>query len=565
MFGQPNPSSAARTHPIGDSPAWGAVTLSLRDTPAHWWALSLLAVCALTALMLPFREQLGVLNVLLLFLLLTFVVALTGGLWPAVVSAVLSFLAFDLFFIPPFSTFNVASPDHVLALFVYLGVAIVTARLVSRVRSQTEEALRESRRTSLLAELNAALIGDVTLDAILARIAERVVTVYGASACRVLVRSEDGTLRNGAYYPTEIGPEISRTGLSLATWTIENGQPVGRSNRGRRIVGPEKVKATLGADDRRNASDVLYLPITTASRTVGVLEVMGRPGTGPFRAEDEQLLTTFVDQAALALERARLSEEAAQAAALAKSDELKSALLAAVSHDLRTPLASIKASATSLLDDSIEWDPRIRHEFLTAIDEETDRLTLMVSNLLDLTRIEGGALRPQKDWYDVDELIADVQSRMAARTQAHPLTVSVEPDLPILPFDYIEIAQVLANLIENAVKYTPGGTSITIGARRVPDAVEISVHDDGPGVANEHRERLFEKFYRADPMSAIGGAGIGLTISKGLVEAHGGEMGVESEPGKGSTFRFTLPLATAGTGSIPGPVEAMNAGRERAE
>jgi two-component system sensor histidine kinase KdpD len=251
---------------------------------------------------------------------------------------------------------------------------------------------------------------------------------------------------------------------------------------------------------------------------------------------------TFVDQAALALERARLSAEAAQAAVLAQSDELKSALLAAVSHDLRTPLASIKASATSLLDESVAWDADTRRDFLEAIDEETDRLTLMVGNLLDLSRIEGGALRPQKDWYDVDELIADVSSRTAGRTEGRRVTVDVEPDLPLLRFDYVEIAQVLLNLIENAAKYTPPGTPIAIGARRAPGAVELFVRDEGPGIPKEHQARLFEKFYRASSPLAASGTGIGLAICKGLVESHGGQISVDSAPGEGSVFRFTLPL-----------------------
>jgi two-component system sensor histidine kinase KdpD len=238
-----------------------------------------------------------------------------------------------------------------------------------------------------------------------------------------------------------------------------------------------------------------------------------------------------------------MSEEAAQAQVLAKSDELKSALLAAVSHDLRTPLASIKASATSLLDDSVQWDAETRQDFLTAIDEETDRLTLMVSNLLDLSRIEGGALRPQKDWYDVDELIGDVRARTAGRTEMHPVTVAVEPDLPLLRFDYVEIAQVLLNLVENAAKYTAPGTPITIGARRVPGAIELFVQDKGPGIAKEHQTRLFEKFYRAPSTVAASGTGIGLAISKGLVEAHGGQILLDSAPGEGAVFRFTLPLA----------------------
>ncbi len=293
----------------------------------------------------------------------------------------------------------------------------------------------------------------------------------------------------------------------------------------------------------RKRSDVLYLPIQTANRAAGVLEVIGRPGAGTFHAEDEQLLTTFVDQAALALERSRLGEDAARAAVFARSDELKSALLSAVSHDLRTPLASIKASATSLLDESVNWDDNARRELLSAIDEETDRLTLMVGNLLDLSRIEGGALQPQKNWYDLDELIADVRQRLATRTETHPIRVEIDDQLPLLHFDYVEIANVLNNLVENAVKYTPAGTPIVIAARQIPDAVEVSVHDDGPGIAPEHQARIFEKFYRAPGASAAPGTGIGLAISKGLVEAHGGTIGVASPPGGGTTFRFTLPLS----------------------
>jgi two-component system, OmpR family, sensor histidine kinase KdpD len=546
---------------------WQAAIDWLNDAPVAWLLGGIVALVALTGVMLIYREQLGILNVLLLYLLLTFFLALNGGLWPAVLIAVLGFLAFDFFFIPPYLTLTVAAPDHVLALFVYLGVAIVTARLVSGMRERTEQARRESRRMALLAELNAALIGDVTLDAILARIAERVVTLYGAKGCRVLVLNESGELRTGAYYPPKIGPETNRTGRSLAEWAIEHRQPVGRSSRGRRIIRPHKVPASSTPfDDDPGRPDVLYLPIVTANRTVGVVEVISRPNASPFRVEDEQFLMTFVDQAALALERARLSEEAAQAAALAQSDELKSALLAAVSHDLRTPLASVKAAATSLLDDSVKWDSETRQDFLHAIDEETDRLTLMVSNLLDLSRIEGGALRPQKDWYDVDELVADVTTRLAARTADHPLTVSVEPDLPSLRFDYIEIAQVLTNLIENAVKYTPVGTPITVTARQAPGAIEISVHDDGPGIPPETQTRLFEKFYRAYAARNVPGTGIGLAIAKGLVEAHGGTIGVESAPGEGTTFRFTLPLSSAPNiqSRTPRDAAVALAGTERA-
>lgn len=519
------------------------------------------AVTAATLVMLPFREQLGVLNVLLIFLLLTFAVALTRGLWPAALCAVLGFILFDILFIPPYLTLSVADEDHVLALFVYLGVAIVTARLISRVREQTKQATLESHRATKLAELNAALIGDATLSAILARIAESVVTVYGAAGCRVLTPDSTGTFRVETWYPERIGAEIDRTSESLIAWAVEHRQPIGRSQRNRRVIDLARVRGAP-VNPRPGpgpASDVLYLPILTPDRVAGVLEVIGRPGAGAFHAEDERLLTTFVDQAALALERTRLSQEAAQAAVLARSDELKSALLAAVSHDLRTPLASIKAASTSLLDESVSWEQEARRELLSAIDEETDRLTLMVSNLLDLSRIEGGALRPRKDWYDPDELVNDVMQRLVSRHPAHPISVHVEPDLPLVEFDYVEIAQVLINLLENAIRHTPSGTPISISVQRVPDAVAFSVHDEGPGIPLAYQAHLFEKFYRAPEKTREPGSGIGLAICKGLVEAHGGDIRVESMPGAGTTFTFTLPVARDRT-QLDAPVPSRSGG-----
>jgi two-component system sensor histidine kinase KdpD len=354
-----------------------------------------------------------------------------------------------------------------------------------------------------------------------------------------------------ARFPAAIGTAIDRPGLTMARWVVEHRQLAGQSTTGRRVRLPHGVAGAAPPPLQRQGPDVLYVPIATAGRAIGVLEVVGRPGGGRFDPEDEQLLTSFANQAALALERGWLAEDAARAAALAQSDELKSVLLAAVSHDLRTPLAAIKASVTSLLDPMMVWTDEDRGEFLGAIDEETDRLTLMVGNLLDLSRIEGGALRPDKEWYDIAELVADVAGRLASRAAAHRLTVQVEPDLPLVCFDYVEIAQVLTNLGENALKYTPPGTPIAISARRVPGAVELAVADRGPGISTARLPRLFEKFYRAGQDGKVPGTGIGLTISKGLVEAHGGRIRVESREGEGTTFRFTLPVEREARAGAP--------------
>lgn len=531
---------------------------ALSPAPGGYWLYlgALAAVGVATAIMSPARDQLNTLTVALVYLLVCQLFGLVAGPGPAAVAAVLAFLALNFFFVPPYFTLNVAGEQSLVALVAFLAVALITSQLMAVVRRRTDEAIREQRRASLLYDLNAALVRDVRLDDILAAIVERVVTVYGAATGRILLPEVGEQPRVVARFPSSASTTLDRTNQAVATWALEHRAPAGRRRSGRRIHQPRRPgggQPLLAADAQpeadRDEADVLYIPIATADRVIGLLEVTGRPGGGRFRPEDETLLSTFADQAALALDRVQLTEEAARAAALAQSDELKSALLAAVSHDLRTPLASIKAAATSLMDTSVRWSDEARTELLDAIDQETDRLSLMVGNLLDLSRIEGGALRPDKEWYDVAELVADVTHRLAGRTEQHPVTTEIAPDLPLALFDYVEIAQVVTNLIENAVKYTPPGTPIKIRARATTEAggqvIELAVEDQGPGISFPHQARLFEKFYRADARRGTPGTGIGLAISKGLVEAHGGRIWVESAEGTGASFRFTLPLPAA--------------------
>ncbi len=369
---------------------------------------------------------LDLLSVGLIFLLVIFTMALALGAGPAILAAVLSFLAINYFFTPPFHTFAVADREYLLALVIYLGVATVTGRLVARARERTATAVQEQRRTALLYELNGALIGDVTLDAVLLTIVEKVVEVYRALECRIFVPDGD-TMRVRARYPLSVPGHIDRQTLAMATWVLAH------QSLARQAIGHPRLRFPRRGASRPSSlgptRSALYLPIATADRTIGVLEV-SRPGQDRFDGSDVQLLTAFANQAALALERAQLTEEAGRAAVLVQSDALKSALLMAVSHELRTPLATIKASVTSLLDETVTWDERSRIDFLQAVDEETDRLTLMVGNLLDLSRIEGGALRPDREWYDIAELVADVASRLTAVAGDHPIEVDLDPDLP---------------------------------------------------------------------------------------------------------------------------------------
>lgn len=522
-----------------------AVLRRMSLTHSAGWRVgaALIAVVIVTAAMTAIRKQLDVLDVALLYLLLCLAVGVVAGSWPAVVVAVLSFLAFNYFFLPPLHTFTIDREYHEVALVAYLVAALVTGQLVARARDRTDAAERAQRRTALLYELNAALVGNVRLDALLDEIVERVVGIYGAEQCRILRPDEQGNLRVVARFPPNAPAELDRSSQAVATWAIEHRLPAGRSAPNRLFRPPPGGAAVGPTIGPFRPLHTLYVPIATADRTIGVLETVGKRGGGRFGTDDEQLLASFADQAALALERSRLSDDAARSVALARSDELKSALLAAVSHDLRTPLATIKASVTSLLDASVAWDDAARTEFLQAIDEETDRLDLLVGNLLDLSKIEGGALRPDRAWYDVAELVADIRNRVVSQMGEHLVEIDVEPGLPLAHFDYVQLRQVLLNLVENARKYSPSGTTIELSAQRVDRAIELAVRDHGRGIEPSALPHIFDRFYRADGSGRVPGSGLGLAISKGLVEAHGGRIWAESVAGTGTTVRFTIPLA----------------------
>jgi two-component system sensor histidine kinase KdpD len=541
----------------------------IRNGPARWPAyIAALALTVMVAfVLLPFRDGLGPVNALLLFVVVSVGSALLLGSGPAAAASISAFLLVNFLFIEPYYTLSIDTANYILALFIYLGVSLVTGQLVARLSFRTQQALREQRRVGLLYDLNSALIADVTLDAVLDTITSQIVTVYGADRSRILLPvdghatdlSDDPippelTLRSAA--PDRSGEDrIDRQSLAMATWAMEHRRPAGRRVVGRRLRAPHGAGSLPVAIHGLRSADVLYVPILARDRVIGVLEVSGRPGGGRFMPDDERLLATFAGQAALALDRTRLTEEASRADVLAQSDELKSALLAAVSHDLRTPLSAIKASATSLLDDRVTWSDEDRRDFLLAIDEETDRLTLMVGNLLDLSRIEGGALRPDREWYDIEELLLDVATRLRNRagSSVERIRLAIEPDLPLVWFDYVEIAQVVMNLGENALKYTPPDAPVELRVRRAgTEDVEIAVADHGPGIAPAIQRRLFERFYRGSAEgTTISGSGIGLTICKGLVEAHGGRIWVESRPGHGATFCFTLPIAPPGSAGAP--------------
>ena len=296
-------------------------------------------------------------------------------------------------------------------------------------------------------------------------------------------------------------------------------------------------------------------PLKSGRQTIGVLCLLMEEDPRRFSREKRlgseadrsdpraTFFWTFIDQATSMIEHVRLRRESLQVEILQRTDALRAALISSVSHDLRTPLTSIKAAASSLLQDDVQWDEESRRSFTLAIEHEADRLNRLVENLLDISRIEGGALHPEKEWYPIDELLHDVLDRMQPLVQGRQLALNIPEDLPPVELDYMMIDQVLTNLIENVLRYTPAGSPVEVTVSTTATEMSVSVADRGPGIPSSDLERIFDKFYRVMGRTReISGSGVGLAVCRGLVEAHGGRIWAANRSGGGAIFRFTLPL-----------------------
>jgi two-component system sensor histidine kinase KdpD len=496
----------------------------------------------------------GVANISLLYLLVVLPTAVRFGRGPAVFASVAAFLAFDWFLVQPLHTFTVADPQEWVALVLFLVVSTVTGELAAAQRRRAEEARRREREARALHELGRILSASDDPDAALRVVAEHLRTELGLAGCAVLL-PEDPVRGGRAVARAVAGVPPPPEERSTAEWMVAPARTpsvVGPGRRWVRVHDPRR-RAAWGAAPHR----VGFVPLKAAERTVGVLRLARAPDAPPWSEEDARLVDAAADQIALAVERSRLREEALEAEVLRRTDETRKALLAAVSHDLRTPLASIKASAESLLQEDVPWTAGERRGFTRAIREEADRLNRLVENLLDVSRIEAGALRPERQWYPLDALVDDVVGRLQGATARHRVEVDVPETLPPVPLDYVLVGQALANLLENAVKYTPPGSTVRVAAHQEGEAVVLAVSDDGPGIPAEALPRVFDKFYRVSggDTARTRGTGLGLAVVRGVAEAHGGTVGVDSPPPgapRGTRFTLTLPLRPRGLPALAG-------------
>jgi two-component system sensor histidine kinase KdpD len=489
-------------------------------------------------------------NVSMLYLVVVLAVAIRYGSGPAVLASVLAFLAFDWYFVQPVHTFTVSDPEEWLALLLLLVASAVTGQLAASQRRRADEAVRREQEALQLYSVGRLLATAPDVDAALQATVDYLCRALRLEGCAILLADADGRLVTRA----RAGAATSVAGMA-ARWLLstESGaQPGAQPRRWVKVVPPRPP----GAAADPGAAHRFDLPLRAGGHQVGLLRVLAPAPRREFSREEARLLEAAADQVALVVERARLQAEANAAEVLRRTDELRAALLSSVSHDLRTPLASIKAAAGSLRQHDVAWSDAECEGFAASIEAEVDRLNRLVGNLLDMSRIEAGALRPEKDWYPISALVEDVLGRLRPLAADHVIAVDVPDDLPPVLLDYVEIDQVLTNLLENALKYTPRGTLIRVSAHAEGDRLVVEVTDEGPGIPAVALPHLFDKFYRvAGGAGQPKGTGLGLAVVKGLVEAHGGTISVDSAPSRGTSFRFELPLGTP-----PAPEPALTPG-----
>ncbi len=458
----------------------------------------------------------------LLLLVVIFLVATSTGLGPALAAAVLADLCYDYFFLPPYYTFTIGRFEDNIAFAVFLIVALLSSRLAAQSEGRARDAEQRLHETTALNTLSAMLLegGGEPSDEVVRQVTT---TIAAQSASLYLATAEDGRIYRSAYYgdppPVAVEQQDAAAHQQLAALEV--------------------------------ASNLAYVPLRTTGHNLGLLIVRRTVDVRPFSTTDSRLLATIGTLLAGSLERERLAHEASDALVLREADALKSSLLAAVSHELRTPLASIMGSASSLLSDEPALDPEARRELLDTINQGAERLSRLVNNLLDLSRVEAGVLHLERGLYSPVELIHSTTAALAPRLASHKLVVDLPDDLPLVPMDYVLIEQVLGNLLDNAANYTPVGTTITVVANVEGDDLLISVEDEGAGLPQEDLSRIFDRFYRGATTShkashtATGGVGIGLTLAQGFVEAHGGRIWAVNRRGGGLRVSFSLPIHPA--------------------
>ncbi len=451
-----------------------------------------------TLALLPLRGFFSPAVVAMLYLVTVIVSAVFGGRLAGITASVLSFLCFNYLFIQPYYSLTVQHPQDVVIMVVMLGVAVLFSGLMVRAQARLEEVQARERQAVQLYALSTALTGQIDPPDIAATLAGRLAELFQAALVEVELTLPDA---------------------------------------------PVLARAPQGAVPRYEPPAVSE-PLVSLKGRLGEARLWGVKT--PLSPEEDRLLRTFASQSALALERAMLAASDRRARVLEESDRLKTAILSSVSHELRTPLATIQAAATSLFNPNVELEPEARAELQSLLLEETEHLTQLVGNLLNMSRLEAGALKLDREWSSLAEIAGAAARRLQRFTRRHNLQIDISEDLPLVAVDPVLMEQVFINLIGNSLKFTPPGKEIWVSAEEEKNAVRVAVRNQGPPIPEAYLEHIFEKFYPIPAQESMRGTGLGLSICKGIIEAHEGRIWAENLA-NGVAFFFTLPLSFEGT------------------
>jgi two-component system sensor histidine kinase KdpD len=475
---------------------------------------ALASMAALTGAMLPLRSHLSVATTALILIVPVVVGVVSGGFAAGVLSVIAGFLVYDFFFIPPYLTLWVGAPENWAALGVYAVVMVPVAKVVAGMNTARARERRQSAQIRELFELSDLLVADKPLDELLSVIVTTLAEVSGSMKVALLL------------------PKDGRLAVVAST-----GEPLSEVELGDVLPAPNQEGAVAASSLEHG--NLLVLALTAAARPIGLL-VLSREAP---RQHDREALMIFANQIALAVERAQLREEALRVRLTEEVERLAKTLVAAVSHDIRAPLASIKASSSTLSDSEIDLSDEVRRGLAKLIDVQADRLADLVQSLLDMSRIQAGVLEPRCTVVSLPDFLRTVVRELKPTLRGHAVNVDIPDELPPVDVDLVLITRVLTNLLMNAARHSPKDSSITILAKSVGEStVEISVEDQGPGISPDRRDEVFGLLARRDDDT---GAGLGLMIAKTFVEAHGQQIWIDDASGGGARFCFTLPVAAS--------------------
>ena len=473
-------------------------------------------------------------NVAMVYMLGVVITAIRYRRGPAILASVVSVAAFDFFFVPPTLTFAVSDTQYIVTFMVMLTVALVISTLTAQVKQQAEAARVRERRTASLYSMSRHLSSTADLDDLIESGLDHLAEEF-ESEVAILFPDDAGKMHPYEYSRSK--RLLAKPDEGVSQWTFKNGQTAG-----------------LGTNTLHSAK-AIYMPLKGSERVIGVMALSPNNPDKFQQPEQLHLLETFVNQMAIACERAFLTQENEQSRLLIKTEQLRNSLLSSVSHDLRTPLATITGAASSIIEGSNDLNVQSCREMAKEIYHEGNRLNRLVKNLLDMTRLQEGSLQVKKEFYPVDELIgaalSAVDSQLAGRKVNTQIAKGAASEI-LVPVDPVLFQQVLVNLLENAIKYSPENSSIDISARLEGNSIDIVIADRGPGISGEKRDLVFKKFYRADPQTSSG-AGLGLAICLGIMDAHEGKIWVEDRQGGGAQFHCSLPGAEQFSNELNSP------------